>query len=69
MLHVPELETLARKGYMETRRGAWSGFFTREDGSTLYVNRGLGRFKRISFYCPPELTVWELLPYETALRS
>jgi predicted MPP superfamily phosphohydrolase len=64
MLHVPKLEKLARKDFVETRRNAWSGFFRRDDGSTLYVNRGLGRFKRISFYCPPELTVWELLPRE-----
>ena len=38
--------------------------YRRDDGSTLYVNRGLGRFERISFYCPPELTVWELVPSE-----
>jgi predicted MPP superfamily phosphohydrolase len=66
MLHVPELEPLARKDFLETRQGAWSGFFDRDDGSLLYVNRGLGRFKRVSIYCPPELTVWELLPYETS---
>jgi predicted MPP superfamily phosphohydrolase len=61
-MHIPKLEPLAQRSYLETKRGAWSGFFHRPDGSTLYVNRGLGRFKRISFYCPPELTVWELVP-------
>ena len=65
LLHVPELEPLARKNLIETRRGAWSGFFSRDDDSTLYVNRGLGRFRRISIYCPPELTVWDLVPYGT----
>ncbi|WP_406694168.1 metallophosphoesterase [Singulisphaera sp. Ch08] len=62
LMHIPKLEPIARRSYLETQRGAWSGFFRRPDGSTLYVNRGLGRFKRISFYCPPELTVWELVP-------
>lgn len=62
MMHVPRLEPLAERSYLETRHGAWSGFFHRGDGSTLYVNRGLGRFKRLSIYCPPELTVWELHP-------
>jgi len=66
MLQVPELEPPARKDFLETRHGAWSDFFDRDDGSLLYVNRGLGRFKRVSFYCPPELTVWELLPYDTS---
>ena len=65
LLHVPELEPLASKSFLETRHGAWSGFFDRDDGSRLYVNRGLGRFKRVSLYCPPELTVWDLLPYVT----
>jgi predicted MPP superfamily phosphohydrolase len=65
LLHVPELEPLARKHFLETRHHAWSGDFSRDDGSMLYVNRGLGRFKRISVYCPPELTVWELRPYDT----
>lgn len=64
LIHVPEFEKLAKKSFLETRHGAWSGFFRRDDGSTLYVNRGLGRFERISFYCPPELTVWELVPSE-----
>jgi predicted MPP superfamily phosphohydrolase len=64
LMCVPRLEKLARKDFLETRRGAWAGFFRRGDGSTLYVNRGLGRFKRISFFCPPELTVWELVPGE-----
>jgi predicted MPP superfamily phosphohydrolase len=64
MLRVSELERLARKDFLETRHNAWSGFFERSDGSRLYVNRGLGRFKRISLYCPPELTVWELVPQE-----
>jgi uncharacterized protein len=62
LVRVPELEPLAERSYLETQRGAWSGFFYRPDGSTLYVNRGLGRMKRISFWCPPELTVWELVP-------
>lgn len=62
LLRIPKLEPLAERSYLETRHGAWSGFFYRPDGSTLYVNRGLGRFKRISFYCPPELTVWTLTP-------
>jgi predicted MPP superfamily phosphohydrolase len=53
---------VASVSFLETRRGAWAGFFDRPDGSRLYVNRGLGRFKRLSFYCPPELTVWELTP-------
>jgi predicted MPP superfamily phosphohydrolase len=66
LLHVPELEPLASKNFLETQHNAWSGFFNRDDGSLLYVNRGLGRFRRVSFYCPPELTVWELLPYDTA---
>jgi predicted MPP superfamily phosphohydrolase len=62
MMQIPELEPLAERSYLETRHGAWSGFFHRPDGSTLYVNRGLGRFKRLSLYCPPELTLWELFP-------
>ena len=62
MAHIPELDRLARRKFQQTRRGAWSGFFRRPDGSSLYVNRGLGRFKRISFYCAPELTVWDLVP-------
>ncbi|MHC5541357.1 metallophosphoesterase, partial [Singulisphaera rosea] len=57
-------EPMARRHFRETQRNAWSGFFHRPDGSTLYVNRGLGRFKRISIYCPPEITVWELVPAE-----
>jgi uncharacterized protein len=69
LMHVPRLERLARKHFLETRLGAWAGFFRRDDGSTLYVNRGLGRFKRISFYCPPELTVWELVPGEIDRRG
>jgi predicted MPP superfamily phosphohydrolase len=64
LMHMPELEPLARRQFLETRRGAWSGFFHRRDGSTLYVSRGLGRFRRISFYCPPEVTVWDLVPGE-----
>jgi predicted MPP superfamily phosphohydrolase len=62
LMEVPALEPVARQSFLETRRGAWAGFFDRPDGSRLYVNRGLGRFKRLSFYCPPELTVWELTP-------
>jgi predicted MPP superfamily phosphohydrolase len=65
LLHVPELEHVAMKDFIETRRGAWSGFFSRDDGSSLYVNRGLGRFKRVSIYCPPELTVWQLIPFDS----
>ena len=59
LMKVPALEPVAEESFLETRRGAWAGFFDRPDGSRLYVNRGLGRFKRLSFYCPPELTVWE----------
>ena len=62
LMRIPDLEPIAELKFMETRHGAWSGFFRRPDGSTLYVNRGLGHFKRISFYCPPELTVWTLVP-------
>jgi uncharacterized protein len=64
MLHVPKLEPLASRSFLETQHRAWSGFFDRDDESLLYVNRGLGRFKHMSIYCPPELTVWDLLPYE-----
>ncbi len=62
LMKVPALEPVASMSFLETRRGAWAGFFDRPDGSRLYVNRGLGRFDRISFYCPPELTVWDLSP-------
>lgn len=62
LMKVPALEPVARVSFLETRRGAWAGFFDRPDGSRLYVNRGLGRFQRLSFYCPPELTVWQLNP-------
>jgi len=65
LLHVSRARAACQRELLETRHGAWSGFFDRDDGSLLYVNRGLGRFKRVSFYCPPELTVWELLPYDT----
>ena len=62
LMRVPALEPLARRSFLETRHGAWAGFFDRPDGSRLYVNCGLGRFKRLSIYCPPELTVWEFTP-------
>ena len=62
LMKVPALEPVARESFLETRHGAWAGFFDRPDGSRLYVNRGLGRFKRLSLYCPPEVTIWELNP-------
>ena len=52
------------RDYQVTEHGAWAGFYDRSDGSRLYVNSGLGRFKGISFYCPPELTVFNLIPKE-----
>ncbi len=62
LVRVPRLKRLTNKDFLETRHNAWSGWFERGDGSRLYVNRGLGRFRRISFFCPPELTVWDLVP-------
>jgi uncharacterized protein len=52
------------RSYRVTGHGAWAGFYDRPDGSRLYVNSGLGRFKSLSFYCPPELTVFNLIPKE-----
>ena len=56
-------EPIKHHSFRETRHNAWSGFFRRPgQSSLLYVNRGLGRFKRVSVYCPPEMTIWELVP-------
>lgn len=52
------------RSYRVTGHGAWAGFYDRPDNSRLYVNSGLGRFKSLSFYCPPELTVFNLIPKE-----
>jgi len=44
-----------------TRTGSWSGHYT-HNGNRLYVSRGLGRFRRLSFGCPPEVTLIDLIP-------
>jgi uncharacterized protein len=63
---VPGIRHRVRRirSYSVTGHGAWAGFYDRPDRSRLYVNSGLGRFKSLSFYCPPELTVFNLIPQQ-----
>ena len=42
LMKVPALEPVAEESFLETRRGAWAGFFDAADGSRLYVARGSG---------------------------
>ncbi len=44
-----------------TRTNSWAGRFQQGDNQ-LYVSRGLGRFRRLSIGCPPEVTFFELEP-------
>jgi predicted MPP superfamily phosphohydrolase len=44
-----------------TRTNSWAGRF-RQGDNQLYVSRGLGRFRRLSIGCPPEVTFFELEP-------
>jgi uncharacterized protein len=44
-----------------TRTNSWAGRF-RQGNNQLYVSRGLGRFRRLSIGCPPEVTFFELEP-------
>jgi|GEM_PF-1700215 len=56
-------DPIAHHSFRGTQYKAWAGFFRRPNvSSLLYVNRGLGRFRRLSIYCSPELTVWDLVP-------
>jgi uncharacterized protein len=44
-----------------TRTNSWAGRF-QQGNNQLYVSRGLGRFRRLSIGCPPEVTFFELEP-------
>ncbi len=44
-----------------TRTNSWAGRF-QQGNNQLYVSRGLGRFRRLSIGCPPEITFFELEP-------
>ncbi len=59
--YLPEFaEALPGSGAI-IRSGSWGGHY-QQGGNQLYVSRGLGRFRKLSIGCPPELTFIDLLP-------
>jgi uncharacterized protein len=44
-----------------THTNSWAGKF-QQGNNQMYVSRGLGRFRRLSIGCPPEVTFFELEP-------
>ncbi|BAC91549.1 metallophosphoesterase [Gloeobacter violaceus] len=59
--YLPELAAAwPYKGWV-IKSNAWAGLYQQADNQ-LYVSRGMGRFKRLSIGCPPEVTLIELSP-------
>jgi uncharacterized protein len=59
--YLPELSRSIPRGQAITRSGSWEGKYHQGDNH-LYVSRGLGRFRRLSIGCPPEVTIIDLVP-------
>lgn len=59
--YLPELSRAIPRDQAITRSGSWEGEFWQGDNH-LYVSRGLGRFRRLSIGCPPEVTIIDLVP-------
>lgn len=59
--YLPELSQAMPPNHMITRSGSWEGEYWQGD-NRLYVSRGLGRFRRLSIGCPPEVTIIDLVP-------
>lgn len=59
--YLPELSRAIPRGEAITRTGSWEGEYRKGDNH-LYVSRGLGRFRRLSIGCPPEVTIIDLIP-------
>jgi uncharacterized protein len=59
--YLPELSRSIPRGQAITRSGSWGGEYHQGDNH-LYVSRGLGRFRRLSIGCPPEVTIIDLVP-------
>ncbi len=59
--YLPELSRSIPRGQAITRSGSWEGEYHNGENH-LYVSRGLGRFRRLSIGCPPEVTIIDLVP-------
>jgi uncharacterized protein len=59
--YLPELSRAIPRGQAITRSGSWEGEYSQGENH-LYVSRGLGRFRRLSIGCPPEVTIIDLVP-------
>ncbi|AGY59081.1 metallophosphoesterase [Gloeobacter kilaueensis] len=58
--YLPELGDSLQK-HAIIRTNSWAGLYG-QGKNCLYVSRGMGRFKRLSIGCPPEVTIIDLIP-------
>lgn len=58
--YMPEFAEVLPDGSV-IQSGSWAGLY-KKGTNQLYVNRGMGRFKRLSIGCPPEVTIAQLVP-------